>query len=334
MENNKEYQVSKKLGSNQRNPDLTLNVPQQENADFEYGFRQFEKPSMAYFGFDAEKDKEFPYFTNTQAFEKNFKEEEEIQYFSEPKIEFDNHLHFLEMETASPHSKSLDNKPFFAYERILSEPDNSFAFRSEYDEEFMKNRKAPSVVVKQDQNEREFPASSLITPIVEVPSPEVADKVNSSSGTPRSVDPEKLSKLFKCLKKTKGIDHDMITEDLIERTMELGQQRIAEQLQIPYRRYKSILNKVGIKTIAGRKVQNQKLESVLVEWALQVKSTGKMLTRKMVQTQAAVFQKDLINQGEKSLEKVRLSKGWLDKFLKRHEEIKCYLTSQKGKKSI
>jgi hypothetical protein len=40
----------------------------------------------------------------------------------------------------------------------------------------------------------------------------------------------------------------------------------------------------------------------------------------------------LVAEGDNSLKILRLSKGWLDKFIKRHAEIKNYITSQKGKK--
>lgn len=103
MENKQLYQESKNEISDRKNQGVSLTLPQMESSDLEYAFRHFERPSMATFGFESEKDKEFPYFTNTQAFERNFKEEEEIEYFSEPKFEFDNYLHFLEMETSSPH---------------------------------------------------------------------------------------------------------------------------------------------------------------------------------------------------------------------------------------
>mmetsp|Transcript_23023 Transcript_23023/g.22879 ORF Transcript_23023/g.22879 Transcript_23023/m.22879 type:complete len:181 (-) Transcript_23023:556-1098(-) len=180
MENKQQYQKSQKEISDCKNQGVGLTLPQIENSDFEYAFRHFERPSMATFGFESEKDKDFPYFTNAQAFEKKFKEEEEIEYFSEPKFEFDNYPRFLEMETSSPHSKSLDIKLIFGLDKIHSEQDNSFAFRSQLDEEFMKTRNAPSIVVKQDSNEKALHASATMNPIVEGSSAKVAKRVNSS----------------------------------------------------------------------------------------------------------------------------------------------------------
>jgi len=76
------------------------------------------------------------------------------------------------------------------------------------------------------------------------------------------------------------------------------------------------------------------LESELVEWALKIKDAGLVLTRKMIRDKASEFSNELSIDGESSSKKVSLSKGWLDKFVKRHEEIKDYLTSQKGKKGL
>lgn len=165
-----------------------------------------------------------------------------------------------------------------------------------------------------------------------ISSQKVEERKGSGSSTPLSVDSAKLQKLLKCLNKTKGIDKSQIDEDIVARTIEFGQQKVAESLNIPYRRYKSILNKVGIKTSAGRKVNNLQFETQLVEWAIHTKNSGKILTRKMLKDRASLIIKELILAGESSLRKFNLSKGWLDKFVKRHEEIKEYLTSQKGKK--
>lgn len=103
-------------------------------------------------------------------------------------------------------------------------------------------------------------------------------------------------------------------------------------LNIPYRRYKSILGKVGIKSSAGRKIKNTNFEIKLVEWANSIKFNSSILTRNMLKNKATSIANQLIESGDSSLRKVRLSKGWLDKFVKRHPEIKDYLTSQKGKK--
>lgn len=158
------------------------------------------------------------------------------------------------------------------------------------------------------------------------------EKKSMRSISPKSVDSTKLQRLMQCLSRSKGVNKSQIDEDIVARTVEFGQQKVAEALNIPYRRYKSILNKVGIKTSAGRKVNNFRLETELVDWAASIKASGKVLTRKMIKDKAAALIKALIKDGEISLRKVRLSKGWLDKFVKRHEEIKEYLTSQKGKK--
>lgn len=163
-------------------------------------------------------------------------------------------------------------------------------------------------------------------------SDKVEEKKSSNSSSPLSVDPIKLQKLLKCLNKTKGVDKTQIDEDIVARTIEFGQQKVADSLHIPYRRYKSILNKVGIKTCAGRKVKNLNFENLLAEWSLKVKDQSNLLTRKMIKDKAEELIKELIAEGDLSLRKIRLSKGWLDKFVKRHVEIKDYLTSQKGKK--
>lgn len=159
------------------------------------------------------------------------------------------------------------------------------------------------------------------------------ERKSSSSCSPISYDEEKLQKLIQCLKKTKGANLKCIDEDIISKTVEFGQQKVAEMLKIPYRRYKSILGKVGIKSSAGRKIKSTNFEVKLVEWAFSIKSSSSILTRKMIHDQAIDIINQLIEQGENSLRKVRLSKGWLDKFIKRHPDIKDYLTSQKGKKS-
>lgn len=161
------------------------------------------------------------------------------------------------------------------------------------------------------------------------PSPKVEDK-KSASSIQIEVDSEKLTKLLNCLEKSKGVDKTQIDENIVARTVEFGQEKIAQQLNIPYRRYKSILNKCQIKTTAGRKVNNLKLENDLVEWALKIKDAGVILTRKMIRDKAT----KLYHEDSTSTKKVNLSKGWLDKFVKRHEDIKEYLTSQKGKKGL
>ena len=209
-------------------------------------------------------------------------------------------------------------------------------FRSDFDLKELQKRKFSQKTSKIRETNKIDNQNVLEKLPLNVSLPKLEDKNSSNSFiiSPKSIDPEKLSNLLKCLSKTKGVNKDEISEDLVEKTIEFGQQKVAEQLCIPYRRYKSILNKVGIKTTAGRKVQNLKLETALANWAMEMKYTGTTLTRKMIQNKAAEIIKNLISQGDSSLEKVRLSKGWLDKFVKRHEEIKEYLTSQKGRKGL
>ena len=154
----------------------------------------------------------------------------------------------------------------------------------------------------------------------------------SSPKSEYSWNSEKLEQLIRCLTKSKGVNKQKIDNDIVARTVEFGQQKIADELNIPYRRYKSILNKVGIKTSAGRKVKNLKLETQLVEWSLKIKESNKLLTRKMIKDQASKIIKELILSGDTSLKKIRLSKGWLDKFVRRHPTLAKYITSQKGKK--
>jgi hypothetical protein len=152
---------------------------------------------------------------------------------------------------------------------------------------------------------------------------------NKSSCTQIEVSLGKISHLIKCLKKTKGVDKTQIDENLIARNIKSGQEKVAQQLWIPYRRYKSILNKWGVRTTAGRKVKNLNLELKLIKWAMEHKSSGKILTRKMIKDMAFEMSEE---EGKSSA--TNLSKGWLDKFVKRHEEIKVYLTSQKGRKGL
>jgi hypothetical protein len=156
----------------------------------------------------------------------------------------------------------------------------------------------------------------------------------SSPNSSYSCDSAKLEQLIRCLTKSKGANVDKIDNDVVARTVELGQQRVDEDLNIPYRRYKSILNKVGIKTTAGRKVKNLQLETQLVNWSTQIKESKKLLTRKMIKDEAQSIISKLIEFGDLSLKKIRLSKGWLDKFVKRHPIISEYITSQKGKKGL
>jgi len=155
---------------------------------------------------------------------------------------------------------------------------------------------------------------------------------SSSYSSQASCDSIRLEKLIKYLSKSKGVNSNKIDGSIVARTIEFGQQKIADELNIPYRRYKSILNKVGIKTNAGRKVKNLQLESELVDWATKIKESNHLLTRKMIREKASRIIKELVEAGDASLKKIRLSKGWLDKFVRRHQVISDYITSQKGKK--
>mmetsp|Transcript_6763 Transcript_6763/g.7693 ORF Transcript_6763/g.7693 Transcript_6763/m.7693 type:complete len:190 (-) Transcript_6763:97-666(-) len=162
---------------------------------------------------------------------------------------------------------------------------------------------------------------------------QISDESGSVSVNNQSSTSDKLQLLLKRLRKTKGVDQTQIDEHLLEKTSELGQKKVAELLNIPYRRYKSILGRAGIKSCAGRKIKDTSFETKVVNWALQVKAANKILTRKMIKDNATVTVGKLIAQGNSSLKKLSLSKGWLDKFVKRHPEIGEYLTSQKGKRS-
>ena len=172
-----------------------------------------------------------------------------------------------------------------------------------------------------------------VIPVHQVtPNKKLEERKSKCSNSSESVDSAKLKRLIQCLSKTKGVDKSQIDEEIVARTVEFGQQKVAESLNIPYRRYKSILNKVGIKTNAGRKIKNLRFETELVDWALSIKVTGEVLTRKMIKDKAVELINMFVKDGESSLKKINLSKGWLDKFIKRHQEIRDYLTSQKGKK--
>lgn len=149
-----------------------------------------------------------------------------------------------------------------------------------------------------------------------------------------SCDSAKLEELIKCLSKSKGVNKQQISNDIVARTIEFGQKKVADELNIPYRRYKSILNKVGIKTNAGRKIKNLQLETKLIDYAIEIKEAQLILTRSMIKDQASNIITELVDSGDVSLKKIRLSKGWLDKFIKRHEIISNYITSQKGKKGL
>ncbi|CAI2370079.1 unnamed protein product [Moneuplotes crassus] len=334
MEQSQKFNQTKEIFPRDISKSLTEGIPQKATVGFSDGLRAFEKSSITCFAFDHEREKEGLHFTESHPIEKYFSDEHKMKYLSEAKVAFDSYQNYFGMQQTSPDSKSLDNGLLFNYDMILSEYDNPNAFRSDLDLGMMKNRRTVSSPIKKEQGIKSLEMSLKEKSIIKIPTCGMKVKSQTSSSTPRSVDSIKLSTLLKFLAKTRGVDKSMISEDIVDRTIELGQQKVAEQLQIPYRRYKTILSKAGIKTIAGRKVQNLKLETKLVEWCLQAKSTQKVLSRKMIQRQAIALQKNFIKKGEKSLEKVKFSKGWLDKFVKRHEQIREYVTSQKRKKNM
>ena len=161
------------------------------------------------------------------------------------------------------------------------------------------------------------------------------DNINKLSlSTPvSSVSEEKLKSLLEYLRKTKGVNIDYVNDDIISKTIEFGQRKTAGLLNIPFRRYKSILSRVGIRSNAGRKIKSWKFEEELALWAIQIKNKNQILTRSMIMDKANKIMNVMIDKNESKLKANRLSKGWLDKFLKRHSEIKGWITSQKGKKS-
>ena len=129
----------------------------------------------------------------------------------------------------------------------------------------------------------------------------------------------KITELWNILKDIKGVNTEMLDQEIINKTFALGQKLVAQQLNIPYRRFKLILNKVGIKTNAGRKVKWPILEWELIEWIKQIKFRDRHLLRNLIKRKAQEIKKKLMSQGNQSVKKFKFSKGWLDKFLKRYE---------------
>jgi hypothetical protein len=224
-------------------------------------------------------------------------------------------FNFFDLETPANKARTYDNELTFDIEFFLEEPWFSDDMKVLSTLSVNKTRK-----IAKKYNFSKFHLNKMKNS---------NDDSQSMLSSQKVEDYEKLSHLIQCLKKTKGVDKTQIDETLIARNIKYGQEKVAQQLRIPYRRYKSILNKWGIITTAGRKVKNLNLELQLVKWAMEHKSTGQMLTRKMIKDMAIEM-----SQEEGNSTTTNLSKGWLDKFVKRHEEIKIYLTSQKGRKGL
>lgn len=307
-----------------------------QEMDFSHAFDFDQKPTMNYFSTIELREK----------YENPMLEDEFSNKFLAQRM--DNQFNFGPLQLGDVENELYDPFNFFSGIQI-SEPARShkepeLTFDCEFTprvcksadlktiNETVKDMKIAILPKKQTQIKEETDQKEIRENLVDSSYKICEEKKSSSSSSPVSVDPAKLQKLMKYLSKTKGVDKTQIDEEIVSRTVEFGQQKVAESLNIPYRRYKSILNKVGIKTWAGRKVNNLQFESQLVDWASEMKNSGDVLTRKMIKDKAGEIINELIEQGEKSLKKVRLSKGWLDKFVKRHENIREYLTSQKGKK--
>ena len=256
--------------------------------------------------------------------------------FKESRHALDDPFNFkLEYELPDE-ARSYENKCEFNLELDLTNSPSFYSFdylnaeKSKFD-----SNKAVSHFDGADEEEQIKPVEELKQ--VQITSNIVTANHFDNRSSPKSqysCDSAKLEQLIRCLTKSKGVDVNCIDNDIVARTIEFGQQKVADELNIPYRRYKSILNKVGIKTTAGRKVKNLKLETDLVAWAANVRESQQLLTRKMIKEEAARIIRNLIQLGDQSLKKIKMSKGWLDKFVKRHPAIAEYITSQKGKKGL
>ena len=60
------------------------------------------------------------------------------------------------------------------------------------------------------------------------------------------------------------------------------------------------------------------LEAKLVEWIENHDPLEPKPNRNTIRTKARSLKKELIKQGNEELRKFKISKGWLDKFCKRH----------------
>ena len=56
-----------------------------------------------------------------------------------------------------------------------------------------------------------------------------------------------------------------VDDGILSRTFTFSQKSVAEQLNIQFRKFKSILNKLGIKINAGRKINSPTFENELIE---------------------------------------------------------------------
>jgi len=300
---NKDIQISSDINEAPKNP-------LQDSFSFNYGLWDFQRPTTNFFG-QYEEDASF--------------HRANVNYNISPLYDMSegllNPFQAFELDTPAYSPRSYENKLDSQFDFLLGEDYLSKGWKSE-------NNKHNVVKISPVQNTNSIQKMEISK------SQEWERKESSDPSSPVTVDPEKLAKLLSSLSKTRGVNQLKIDEHIVDRTVEFGQQKIADELNIPYRRYKSILNKWGIKTTAGRKVQNLRLETQLVDWATTVKSSSKILTRKMIKDKGAEILQQLTSQGDETVERVRLSKGWLDKFVKRHEDIKNYLTSQKGKKGL
>jgi hypothetical protein len=282
---------------------------------FEEGFNSPVRPSMNLFEIYEDKEK----YDNalgrsildrnqSDKFNKNV--DFEINPFCSQGVDWLDLFNFFDLEIPVGKARTYDNELTFNYDISLKEKWFSddlnvlSTLNVKRSRKIAKKNKLSKFHLNMIKNSNDDLQSMLSSVKVED---------NKSSCTQIEVSLEKISNLIQCLKKTKGVDKTQIDENLIVRNIKCGQVKVAQQLWIPYRRYKSILNKWGIKTTAGRKVKNLNLELQLVKWAMEHKSSGEILTRKMIKDMAIQMSEE---EGKSSAS--NLSKGWLDKFVKRH----------------
>lgn len=333
MENRQNFTENNNLFASDRN-EFDMDSIQINSFAFEEGLKNPIRPSMNWFEFYEGKEKydlslKIPLSNTNQPQKFVQKFDFEINPFKEQTDDLFDSFSFFDLDSPVEKARSYE------YE-LTSDFDLSIQKLWFSDDMIMLstiNQRNQRRMTKNDKmvyNQKKLYFKNLNEDIQHISSSQrVEGKKSSSSSSQLEVPFEKVSMLMKCLQKSKGVDATQIDIDLIARTMEFGQEKVAQQLRIPYRRYKSILNKCGIKTSAGRKVNNLRLEMQLVKWAMQIKANSELLTRKMIKDKANELSKE-----DKNSSKTNLSKGWLDKFVKRHEEIKVYLTSQKGKKGL
>ena len=129
---------------------------------------------------------------------------------------------------------------------------------------------------------------------------------------------DKLMQLQNTLRLIKGVKLSKVDDGILSRTFTFGQKSVAEQLNIPYRKFKSILNKLGIKINAGRKINSPTFEHELIEWINQLSKCNKYPSKDLIKRKAQEIRRKMISYGNESMKKFKFSKGWLDKFLKRN----------------